>query len=285
MSNPFDAPPEGAIPTQSERALSVRYKANKTPKQYANMATDQTLQEAVLKSALGFGYYDKDEKQNVPMPEMAFVVLEIYAGVSGYDGESVSFWSNRAKDTRTEPLTVWASNHQGPILKGLYSEIKPQLPAGAKYAKFVKAYSMTLDRVIEIELTGAAERGMQKAIAAHDAKGGKWEKVFILGLAQNDHLWGFALQGYNRTTKDGYEYKGEGDLFFEPKFYAGIVNPMKSEDLHGKCVALQSEERALHASYKVRNSNESVEQSNKGNDDFPTQENAPPPIETDDLPF
>ena len=79
-----------------------------------------------------------------------------------------------------------------------------------------------------------------------------WEKVFILGIADNDHFWGFHLTGYNRETKDGEAYAGKGELYFSPVFHAGTVNPVKQPDLHAKCVQLQNAERASHEAYKAK---------------------------------
>ena len=256
MNNYFDAPPEGALQTAHERALSVDYKANKTPEAYAHLAQGDALKEFVKNGALGFSYFDKENNKRIPLPEMTFVILEVYAGVSGYDGDNrISYWSNRAKDTRKEPLTVFASNHNGPICSGLYQSFKEQLPKSANYAKFVKAYCVQLDRVIELKLTASSERGMQKAIAAAEASTGRmsnWEKVFILSLPDNDHLWGFHLTGYSRETKEGEDYAGRGELYISPVFHAGTVNPVKQPDLHAKCVQLQNAERASHEAYKAK---------------------------------
>jgi len=42
-------------------------------------------------------------------------------------------------------------------------------------------------------------------------------------------------------------------MYYTPIFHAGIVSPVKSPDLHAKCVTLQNEERALHEKYKQKN--------------------------------
>lgn len=256
-NNPFDAPPEGALAQPSERAISVKYKANKTPQNYAHMTDGQPLDTHVQNGALGFQYYDKEAKKSVPLPEFTFVVLDVYAGISGYNPDTkISYWSNRVTDTRTDELVVYQSGVQGPIAKGIYQNIKSQIPDGAGYTKFVKAYCVQLDKVIEIELTASAERGMQKGIAKAEIAAGRtkfdWQKAFIIGLASNDHLWGFHLIGYQRETKQGDPYAGQGELYFSPDFHCGIVNPVKQPDLHAKCSALQDEERAAHEAYKAR---------------------------------
>lgn len=256
MNNYFDAPPEGATPTSGgERPLHIQYKSGKIPQTFAASAVPNWVENQVANGQIGFSYFDKESRQKVSMPKMTFVILEVYAGVTGYDGQSVNYWSNRVLDTRYETLRVYASNHQGPIASGIYSQIQSLLPDGAKYTKFALAYCIELDRVVEIELSANCERGMKKGIADAEIKTGrntKWEKVFILGLAQNDHLWGFILNGYARVDREGNDYSGKGDLFFEPVFHAGILNPIKQPELHSKCVDLQLDERARHKAYREK---------------------------------
>lgn len=255
MNSQFEAPPEGALQTNADRALAVKYKANKTPESYAHLAVPDKFPTFVENLALGFQYYDKETSKRIALPNFTFIVLEIYAGISGYNDETkTQYWSNRVLDTRTDELIV--SSSSGPVARGIYQAIKESLPAGASYTKFVKAYCLTLDRVVEIELTASAERGMQKAIAAAEMAAGrkaKWENVFLLNLARNDHFWGFNLTGYARETKQGAEYAGKGELYLSPVFMSGIVNPTKSPDLHAKCVELQAAERQAHEAYKARN--------------------------------
>lgn len=251
MKNPFDAPPEGAIPA-TDRALSVEYKNTKgITHDFAPDITPAWIKEKFGEGRFGFAYYDKDAQKLVSLPEFTFVVLDVYAGISGYNPDTKeSFWSNRAKDTRTDALSV-SSNH-GLALKGLYQDIKKNLPKGAKYTKFVKAYCLQLDRVIELKLSAMVEAAMQKAIAeteSSEAKRKSWENIFLLSIADGDLLWGFHLSGHGTVDIKGNDYTGTGDLFFTPKFQAGIVNPVKRPDLHAKCVALQNAERAAHQSY------------------------------------
>lgn len=278
MNDFLDAPPEGAVPTASESALRVQYKAHKTPKAYAAMANETTISEAILEGHLGFLYYSKEEKRNVPIPDFTFIVLEVYAGISGFNEKTkTSYWSNRVLNSATEEMIVFESGPQK-ITSGLYQTIKPSLPEGANYAKFVKAYCIQLDRVVEIQLTKSSERGMQKAVSAAESAAGRntdWKKVFILGLARNDHFWGFHLKGYLKETREGEVYAGEGELYFAPDFRAGIVNPVKSPDLYAKCVSLQNAERAAHERYKEKYRSEQ-EPTSAPQTAFPTTAQTPP---------
>ena len=257
MDNIFDAPPEGALATNFERALPIEYKSMKIPQMFADKATPEAVADYLKNGALGFSYYVSETKQNVTLHKFTFVVLETYVGISGFDKDSgISYWSSRAKDTRTDPITVFSSsNPKTPIATGLYKKGgfigETKLPNNAKYNKFLKCYCLQLDKVVEIRLSSVAERGLQKAVAATGAAK-DWEKVFTLSLASNDHLWGFNLTGYNREDDKGEDYAGKGDLYFSPVFHAGTLNPVKQRELHAKCVALQNAERAAHDAYKAK---------------------------------
>lgn len=279
----FDAPPEGATPHGFERALQIQYGSGKVEENFLKYATDEYLQENVEKSKVGFSYYDKELKQRVSMAALSFVALEIYVGLSGFDGEDVNYWSSRSRDTRKEPLTVWASNASAPILSGLYVGKKHKddvstvggkpVPPAAKFKPFIKAYCLELDRVIEIEVSAICQTGLKKAIASADGKPDNWSKIFLLGLASNDHLWGFRLSGYAKVQKDGSPHTGKGNMFYEPIFQAGVVNPTLRPELHAKCVALQNEERAMHAAYLDRNAQ--YQRQAPAADAGPTQASAP----------
>lgn len=302
MNHIFDVPPEGALQTTSpERALKIEYRAMKTPQAFADKATPQAFADYLKNGSLGFQYYDKEVKQRVILPEFTFVLLETYAGIEGYnDVDGTTYWSNRAKDTRKESLTVFASNHQGPICGGLYQQIKADLPPAAKYTKYARAYCAQLDKVVEIKLTASVERGMQKGIEAAEHKAGrtksKWENVFVLGLPDNDHLWGFHLTGYNRETKEGQDYAGKGELYIAPVFHAGVLNPTKQPELWNKCREYQESERAAHEQYRARYADQptpaathtpqaAYNATHTPDPGFPAIADAPPGADTDDLPF
>lgn len=281
------------MPTATDRAPGVEYKNTKgISADFAKEVNAAWIKEKFGEGRFGFGYYDKEQSKNIPLPELTFVVLDVYAGVSGYnDGNGERIWSNRAKDTRTDTLVVFSNLSNGQIAKGLYREIKSELPKGAKYTKFVKAYCIQLEKVVEIKLSGMVEKAMQKAVALTESKEEKrkrWDKVFILGLADNDHLWGFHLKGHTTVDIKGNEYKNEGDLFFSPVFHCGVVNPDKQPDLHKICVEAQNAERVLHEQYKAKYAAQVVEEA-------PPSESAPanadvtdeyfPPAPPEDLPF
>lgn len=299
MNSPFETPPPDALSVNAERPLSINYKSNKTPQAYANKATQEAIPAFVANGALGFSYYDKEGATRHPLQDFTFVLLEVYAGIAGYDDKNkISYWSSRAKDTRKDPITVWAStNKANPILSGLYEKGgfigKYQLPAGAGYRKFVQAYCIELDRLVEIELTASSERGMQKAVAL-SMRSDNWKKVYVQGLPDNDHLWGFKLTGYARETKEGDEYQGHGELYFSPVFHAGILSPVNQKEMHAKCSAMQDQVRSNYAANRAKYDGPVAEQAPISEPSAtPYQPAAAPPATTapasvpypDDLPF
>lgn len=286
MQDFLDAPPEGATNTGGsfEKFKGITYKACKTPKAYAQHADAAA---SVTQGNLGFSWYDKESRTKNTLPELTFVALEFYAGVSGYDGSDTSYWSNRAKDTRDEPLALFSSHSpKTPIVSGLYkgkaangggvATIGGQpIPNGASFTVYCKAFCLQLREVVEIEVSSAVQEGMKIAVSDADARAGRRtdpEKVFILGLANGDYLWGFHLSGYEACNREWKPYDGNGDLFFRPVFHAGILNAQKQQDLHATCVREQSAERARHAAYRARHSAHAV----------PPKENfeAPPTVGT-----
>jgi hypothetical protein len=81
------------------------------------------------------------------------------------------------------------------------------------------------------------------------------KNTFLLSLTANDHLWGFRLTGYVQSAKDGKPYAGQGEMFWQPTFSCGILNPSKpgQSELHATASALQDVEREKHAYFLQRN--------------------------------
>lgn len=305
MENFFEAPPEGTLQIGYERPLKIEYKSMKIPDTFAKDVNGEKLAEFATSGKVGFSYYVKETGETVSMSAFSFVILEGYAGVSGRDfDQKISYWSNRVKDSRHEEMVVFASNHEGIMFCGKYGKGgfigSEKLPNSATYTKFIRAYCLEMDKVVEIELTAAAERGMQKAVAEADAANGKkkadWQKVFVLSLADNDHLWGFALNGYTRDDKEGNEYAGKGDLYFAPAFRCGIVNPAKQPALDEKCYVLRQAELKSHRDYQAKYATAVTTEPTPTPEMKPAiypapaytsrQEPAPQPVTvTDDLPF
>ena len=263
QDNFFDAPPEGAIQQGFEKFKSITYKACKTQAKDAQYAdADRALQDGYL----GFSWYDSESKQNNRIPELTFIVLEMYAGISGWDGEKTTYWSNRVRDTRNESLVVFSSaSPKTAILSGYYTKKQHidgvatvggnPLPKGAGFTVYAKAWCVQINELVEVELSSAVQQGMKIAISDADARSGRRidpEKVFLLSIANSDYLWGFHLTGYEKTGKDWQPYSGKGDLYFRPVFHSGILNAQKQAELHAICVREQNAERARHEAYRAK---------------------------------
>lgn len=82
-------------------------------------------------------YYDKktEEKLEVKLP-FQFIQLDTLVGISGYNrAEKSGIWSNHIHNSAQQELVVklGGKTHS----KGLYQEIKANLPSGAKFCNFV----------------------------------------------------------------------------------------------------------------------------------------------------
>jgi hypothetical protein len=267
MDNDFyGAPPAGAIATDWPFIQAVDYSALKTQDRWVNALTPQLLGESQQTCKLGFHYYDKVQQMRIPLTTLRFVLLETFSQVSGATqdtgGRWVNYWSNRIKDTRVNEFAVWSGGGGQPIYKGLYKDIKADLPDGVKFHIHMIAYCIELDGLVDIKMTSTVQRAVQRAVAASVAAvgGGKpkpADKVSLFTLCDDDLLWGFSFKEFIREDAKGEPYQNRGDLYFVPVFGAGTVHPNgKTLELHTKCVHLQREIRAAYSSQMSRYSNQ-----------------------------
>lgn len=252
MEDFLTAPPEGALDTaELEYLPQVNYKSGKTPEQYVKHATE-SLNDDVLAGRVGFYIYDREKKEQKTILNPAFVVLSVYAGIDGFDGDT-RYWSNRVKDTRYDELRVFSSasftwngdkKTYKTIAEGRYETLKGKLPQGAKFTIFLVVMLVQTDEVVEIKTTAAVTRGLENALKATGQK-----RTFLLGLSDNDHIWGFRQTGFAPITKEGEPYAGKGEMFWAPVFQAGIIDPSKSLALHTKACQAQDAEHRRHAAF------------------------------------
>ena len=258
--NHFGAPPEDALPESFIKAMPVQYKALKVLARDAKKTnyTDAELYDFVNDGQLGFQVWDRETKTRKPMDSFSFVVFQVYAGVSGWNPDKqVKYYSSRSKHTQREQLVVWSSGESEPIAKGFYKDIKPALPKECHYTKFVKAYCLELDTVVEIELTNMVEMAMQNAVARAEQEQHRKKRpqdVFILTLPDNDFLWGFSLSGFKKVHGNGDDYTTNGDAFHMPEFWpCGVVDAQQSRELHDRVAKIQQEEFKAHELMLARN--------------------------------
>lgn len=252
MEDFLTAPPEGALDTaELEHLQQVNYKSGKTPEKYVQNATE-SLNDDVLAGRVGFYIYDREDRQQKTIINPAFVIVGTYAGIDGFDGET-RYWSNRVKDTRYDEMRVFSSVYFSwngdkktykPIAEGRYETLKGKLPQGAKFTIFLVAMLVPSGEVVEIKTTASVTRGLENALKDTGQK-----RTFLLGLSDNDHIWGFRQTGFAPITKEGEPYAGKGEMFWSPVFQAGIVSPDKSADLHTKACQAQEAEQRRHAAF------------------------------------
>ena len=256
--NFFDDPNDSSFQTSRLEFLRLDYSALKTPESFAEAAADPaTIAASVEGCKLGFHYYDKSQERRIPVKNIQFVVLESYSvisGMTGPDNDKVNWWSNRVKDSRTEPFKVFAAGNKTPQFSGKYSEIKDRLPAGVGFHIHLICYSITQGVLVEIKLTSGVSRAIKNAMAEAGRRVGKNMKadsISLFAIADID-MWGFAFREFARETKEGEPYTGRGELYHVPVFAAGIVTAAKSAELYNKCRELQTQIRAQYAADKEK---------------------------------
>jgi hypothetical protein len=236
MDNFFDnVPPQDAVAQDVARYERVDCRLMKTAAAWVSKVDQAHMDEELKKGKLGFSWYDRDNKVTIPLPAFMFVVLESYSGIDGDNGEDggnkVRYWSSRVKDTRTEELAVWASNHKGPVLKGIYKDFKEKMKAtqvGAKFRQFLVCYDINNNRIIEIPVGAYLQTAIQQAMADAYARGGTSKSassISLWGIADTDHLWTFKVNGYAPVDKEGKPYSGAGDAFYVPVMHATTLSP------------------------------------------------------------
>lgn len=261
--NFFDDAPAQAFSDRID-LLRIDYAANKTPENYARMAEGQILEDAKASGKLGFSYWQRSEYegesgQKITLPNFTFYLLEVYSALSGMSGEGanrINYYSNKVKDSRAEPFVLFDGGKE-PIRKGIYSEIKGALPQGVGFHLHFIGYCPDIDRVIDLKITAAVQRGIANALVESAKRSGKnktAKQISLFGLADNDLIWGFRQTGFVKETKDGSPYAGKGELYFSPSFVCGIVDPSKPErfEIHRKCCELQSQVRANYEERKSK---------------------------------
>lgn len=270
--------------------FQLDYKAGKTPQNYAGSATPEV-------AGAKFYYYDKDVKAKIDFKLPAtLIVCDILSGISGTieeEGRYSNFYSNKVRDTRNEALRVYVSGIDRPLITGLYSQIKEQLPKGAKYQMYLLCLEPTSNTVFLVTMGATLSDQLKRAIA--DRTNSKAEKVNLFGLCDISTKWWFIQMkgGYQKVTKEGTPYEGKGDLYFVPDMIAGVFHADNNPQVHALC------ERARQASGDYVQATQDriwkADKSTEGNNDLPKEATQAPiytpaaPKSTeqvfDDLPF
>lgn len=282
--NPFSAPVPGALTNDRMKFPTIEYGAFKTPATWVPKLTKADFEDALANFKLGFHFWDKEageirengkrgQKIAIPTP-FTFVLLEVYSKLSGKvetgPKQYINYYSNKVKDTRTEPFGLFIKGGDGKAIgRGFYQgkqskqdlpklidktgKVPPYvLPDGVSFTQVFVIYWVEGDRILNLDLSTMVSREIKRAISNAERSTGRNsdpEKIMLFGLADKGHLWGFQLQTYRRAEKDGNDYKS-GDLFFVPTFVAGMVmteGPNANPDLYNKCLAMQTDIRADYA--------------------------------------
>jgi len=224
----FDESASAEIETSggSPAVASISWKAGKfkienLPKEVADQV--RTANEATA----GFNEYNKDANpQNKLIDEFTFAIIGNFTIIGGFgkdSGSTISYFSNYAKDSRTEPLTVWekVSGQKAKVVtRGLTSQLYNKknnidlLPNGAKISNALFVYDLKNKRIVEIKTTSLLSGAICDAISAK--KNG--QKVAIWNINPSEsNFWCFKNTGKKAIEHDSKEW------MFVPTFVCGAA--------------------------------------------------------------
>jgi hypothetical protein len=104
-------------------------------------------------------YWNKAEKKQEHVNSVSFVLLDELSSISGFAEQyGTSGFSNEVHSTKTEELVVRVFRDAGAkvVCRGLYSDIKADLPSGLKYTKVLYALDVSSKKIIRLLLSGSA---------------------------------------------------------------------------------------------------------------------------------
>ena len=161
-------------------------------------------------------FYDKENKVNVPVKNMVFMIVKEFATIIGYNKQFKSgIWSNEIENTSEEELDVrWWDNEPKEIKKGLYSDIKDHITSKKIGAKFAKSIYITLYNpqnkeweLCNLKISGTQLYSFGEMMNAVKASGSNIYECVIKSLHINN------------------VYKDEGQIkYYYPKFEFSVVD-------------------------------------------------------------
>lgn len=214
---PVGAPTKGAA---TPWTYQLEYKSGKTASGYADVATPE-------KSKAGLSYYDKEASERIYVDrEFTCCIVAVLSGISGTVKDArdnyTNYSSNLVQDTRSDILNVWMRGIPKPILKGKYMDIKPNLPEGVGYTRYLICWVPELNQLVSLELTVGLGIAVEKAIA--EICGKKPKDISLFNLCELAQFWVLKISHeFDKMDKDGNDYAGNGDMYFIPKIRAYVI--------------------------------------------------------------
>lgn len=255
----------------------IEYAAGKTQDIWVKQGVRDDLIE---KGKLGFYFWDKSQDKNVELSSATLFHVATFIRVEGDVMDSqknrTTYWSNYVQNSQKEQLTVWASNSNEPIAKGLYANIKKSLPKGANFTIILIVYEPVHDKLFALPATFMVSMGLKRSIGM--AIGIEPEKVWLFDLSVKSY-WAFRHVDYFAVDAKGDTYRKppKGDLFFMPTFISGVIS---IPDVIAKVDHYREEVDTWYKSTKRAGS------SAPQREDVPLPTQEPPSQNTtDDLPF
>ena len=241
MQPQFEQPTNAPVSSGGNRPWAIRleYKSGKVSEGFAAGATPQ-------QAKAGFSYYDKDAGQTVAVGEFTFYIVAALSGISGVtkDGDRYQNWySSLVYDTRTQPISVWMQGVDRPVETGFYRDLKDKMPMGVGFRQVLICFDYQKKELAALSLTVGLSAQIQRAIGA--ACNTPANKISLFNLCDlSTQFWGIQFSGkFEKKTKDGDEWNGKGEMFFQPELLAGVATAAKApelvEELNGHAEAVR----------------------------------------------
>lgn len=114
--------------------------------------------DIVKKAQFSIHYYDGEGNVDIPLPYKVGILDQSHQITGFVPAANIRFWSNETFETNGE-LAVKRKEGDQPnteILRGPYSQIKPNLPVGARYQLNLYVYNFELHKIERLNLRGSS---------------------------------------------------------------------------------------------------------------------------------
>lgn len=250
----------------------IQYAAGKTDAVFLDPDWRKTVNFMMDKEKLGFFAWDKSKGLEIPLYPLTIFHVASFIRIEGnsFDAKKnkTEYWSNYVRDSSAERFVVRSSRSKEIVAEGLYSEIKDQLPAGARFTIVLVVYEPSGDELCVMPLSFILQEGIKNALAL--AIGCERKEVKLFNLADKA-IFGFKLSGFEPVNSKGGEYSSESEVYFMPTFVCGKVRATNTSII-GAVEARRKQVNEWYESTRLRH--EAV-----------APEVEPEAAQTDDLPY
>jgi hypothetical protein len=225
------------------------YKAGKTPAATLKMLQKENPEKyangpSADMAGAKFHFYDKEITSKVDFDLPAtLIICDVYSGIGGtaqIDEKYSNFFSTKVRDSRNEPMTLWQSGIQRPLMTGIYSQIKADLPKGAHFQLYLLCLDTTSKKPFLLTLTSTLQEQLKRAIS--DRTSAKPDKINLFGLCDISTKWWYIQMNgqFEKVNEKGLPYPGEGDMYFAPVMKAGVFHADSNPEASAMCEEIRN---------------------------------------------